>query len=476
MRSANNTGTQGCSEISPSRRLLALVVVASIALIEGWAATPFAALPERATKAPSGVDVLPSSPSASPRKWRFQFGVAHAEAGWTAINPGTAYSAPTGFGFEPFSEVSVVAPTERSVASHSVAAATATKPFFFSIRVPEGNYRVTVTLGDPSAESVTTVKAETRRLMCERVRTRAGEFLQRTFAVNVRTPRLTDGSIVNLDPRERDPVTGAILARDWDDRLTLEFSGEHPSISTVEIIAAPETRTLFLVGDSTVTDQPTWPASSWGQMLTRWFTSSVAVANHAESGETLKGFLREHRWRKVLESIKPGDVIVIEFGTNDSKASGPQNIYPGQDFAETYSPATSDYRQLLQKFVTEARAHGAFVFIASPSARRGETQPPTSLQPYADAAMAIAQEMGAPGIDLNRMGATLNVALGAMANEQFADRTHHVEFGSYLQAKCIALGIRESGAPLAKHLVPDFQFDPTDPHPTRAEFALPPDR
>jgi len=39
-------------------------------------------------------------------------------------------------------------------------------PFYFSVAVPEeGNYRVTVMLGDRDAESVTTVKAELRRLM-----------------------------------------------------------------------------------------------------------------------------------------------------------------------------------------------------------------------------------------------------------------------------------------------------------------------
>ena len=52
---------------------------------------------------------------------------------------------------------------------------TSGKPFFFSLDVPEGNYNVTVTLGDPSAESITTVKAEARRLVLERVKTPAGK-------------------------------------------------------------------------------------------------------------------------------------------------------------------------------------------------------------------------------------------------------------------------------------------------------------
>ena len=57
--------------------------------------------------------------------------------------------------------------------------------------MPEGNYNVTVTFGDAAAESVTTVKAELRRLMIERVETKPGRFETRTFTVNVRTPQIT---------------------------------------------------------------------------------------------------------------------------------------------------------------------------------------------------------------------------------------------------------------------------------------------
>ncbi len=63
---------------------------------------------------------------------------------------------------------------------------TSDKPFLFSVKVPEGNYDVTVTLGDPEGESVTTVKAESRRLMLEKVETAKGDYATRTFVVNVR--------------------------------------------------------------------------------------------------------------------------------------------------------------------------------------------------------------------------------------------------------------------------------------------------
>lgn len=398
-------------------------------------------------------------------EWKFGFGAAAAAAGYQPVSMDQRFSRESGYGFEPGAELELAG--GRSV--------TSTSPFSFSLAVPEGNYRVTVTLGHPTSRAVTTVKAESRRLMLERVQTKAGEFVTRTFVVNVRGPKLADGQEVLLDSRERDPAAGYV-ARHWDEKLTITFTDEQPSVATMVVERVTGLPTLFLTGDSTVTDQQQGPNSSWGQLVTRWFKPEIAVSNHAESGETLKGFLKERRWQKVLEMVKPGDWVLIEFGTNDSKSSGPQNIYPGQDFSETYAPAETTYKELLRRFVADVRARRAHPIIASSSARRGEVSEPTSLAPWAEAAMAVAQELEVPAIDLNAMGVELNRALGDEAEQQFADRTHHTEYGAYLQAKSIVLGLKQAGVPLGKYVVDEFAFDPAKPKPTPAEFDLPPDR
>jgi lysophospholipase L1-like esterase len=424
--------------------------------------------------------IAPADPSSAaapmppPLSYRFQFGAQKTAPGYTLVAPGAVYAKETGYGFEPDSAVTTVA-GEEGEPLHS-GAVTSAKPFAFSVAVPEGNYRVTVTLGDPKAEAITTVKAEVRRLMVEHIRIGAGQFETRTFTVNVRRPQISTGGMVDLDSHEWDKAANKALSRSWDDKLTLTFSDSHPALAALEIQKVDNAVTVFLLGDSTVVDQPRGPGSSWGQMFPRWFKPEVAIANHAESGETLKGFLKERRWDKVLDSIKPGDYVVIEFGTNDSKDSGPQNIYPNQSFSETYAPADTTYRELLRRFVLDAQKLGALPIIASPSARRGEVARPTSLGAYADAAVATAKELGIPSIDLNAMGVELNAALGADATRQFGDRTHHVEYGSYLQAKCIVEGIRRNNLDLAKYIVDDFgTFDPSHPEPTPAHFTLPPD-
>jgi lysophospholipase L1-like esterase len=413
-----------------------------------------------------GLFAVASLHAASPATaFKFQFGAEKADAGYTLISPAQIYSKNSGYGFEPGATVSNLT---RGI--------TAAQPFLFSVAVPEGNYRVTVTLGDPTADAITTVKAESRRLMLERIHTAAGKSETRTFTVNVRTPKISTGGEVNLDSREMNLTTHTAISRDWDDKLTLQFSDSHPAVSAIEIQKVDDAVTVFITGDSTVTDQPGGAITTWGQNITRWFKPEIAVANHAESGETLKGFLKERRWEKVLDSVRAGDFVIIEFGCNDSKKSGPQNIYPNQDFSETYVDANTTYKDLLKRFATDVQKKGAFPIIASPSARRQDSKKPGSLQAYADAAIAAAKEIGVPSIDLNSMGLEMNAALGADVAKAYNDQTHPSEYGGYLQSKCIALGIKQDNLPLAKYIVDDLgNFDPTHPEPALANFNLPPD-
>ena len=453
-------------------RVLAECVVAGLKLLPGNPLASFYS--DRAASIAAAEPASAVAPAPPALSYRFQFGAEKAAPGYTLVAPDAAYSRETGYGFEPETKVTAIA-RDDSNPLHA-GAITSAKPIAFSVAVPEGNYRVTVTLGDPTAEANTTVKAEVRRLMVEHLHTGIGQFETRTFTVNVRRPQISTGGEVNLDSREWDKAANRAISRSWDDKMTLTFSDAHPALAAIEIQKVDNAITVFVLGDSTVVDQPGSPGGSWGQYFPRWFKPEVAVANHAESGETLKGFLKERRWDKVLDSIKAGDYVIIEFGTNDSKDRGPQNMYPNQDFSETFAPANTTYRELLRQFVGDAQKLGALPIIASPSARRGEVAHPGSLSSYADAAMATAKELGVPGINLNAMGMEMTKALGTDAERQFGDRTHHVEYGAYLQSKCIVEGIRRDNLDLAKYIVDDFgEFDPSHPEPTPPHFTLPPD-
>jgi len=391
------------------------------------------------------------------KTYRFAFGLGKPPAGYTAAG-NAAYSASRGYGFE--------AATQPG----------GTAPFYFSVDLPEGNYQVTLTLGDDKVPATTTVKAELRRLMLENVQTAAGQTVTRSFTVNVRTPAIPAangveaGQVKLKTPRETVQEAWA-----WDARLTLEFNGgprgAHPAVRSIEIAPA-NVPTLFLLGDSTVCDQPSEPYNSWGQMLPRFFKPGIAVANHGESGETYRDALARRRTDKILAAMKPGDMLVMQFGHNDQK-----QIKDGKG-----GPFTT-YKAEIKAHVDAVRARGGLPVIVSPMERRrfedGKLVP--TLADYAEAARQAAQELKVPFIDLNAMSKTLYTALGpdgsvpAFAEPQPGklDNTHHSPYGSYELAKLVVLGLRQAGLPAARFIVDDFHFDPAHPDPV-ASFAVPP--
>lgn len=372
---------------------------------------------------------------------RFDFVSEKPSPGFQKALQGATYSDETGYGFED---------------------SASRPPFYFSIRVPEeGNYRVTVTLGDPAADSATTVKAELRRLMLERVRVAAGKVETRSFLVNVRTPKIAGGGEVRLKDREKTTEAWA-----WDNRLTLEFTDEHPAVRTVEVEKADNVPTIYIAGDSTSTDQPREPFNSWGQMLTVFFKPEIAIANHGESGESLRGFLGENRWAKLLSVIKPGDYVLIQMGHNDQKETG-----------EGIGAFTS-YKTDLKRFVADTRQHGATPVVVTPMNRQtfdDAGKITNSLGDYPEAVRQVAKEDDVALIDLNAMSKPFYEALGpADAHLAFAgtDKTHHDNYGSYELAKCIVEGIRQDKLPIAKYLFDMPPFDPAHPDPV-SKFDIP---
>ncbi|HEU0173573.1 MAG TPA: rhamnogalacturonan acetylesterase [Blastocatellia bacterium] len=386
--------------------------------------------------------------SASRALYRFDFG--RSKTGPTVVQPDTTYSKERGYGFE-----------FGFAALRFKASVTNVRPFFFSVALPEGNYNVTVTFGDSEDETVTTVKAELRRLILEKVETAFGKFETRTFTVNVRTPQIPRGGEVKLKDREKN-----IEAWAWDEKLTLEFNGESPTVSAIEITPV-EVPTIFLLGDSTVCDQPQEPYSSWGQMLPRFFGPGVAIANHAESGESLRSSLGARRLDKVLSLIKPGDYLFIQYGHNDQKEKG-EGV-----------GAFTTYKADLKTFVAETRKRGATPVLVTSVNRRnfnGQDQVYSTLGDYPEAVRQVAGEEKVALIDLNVMSKVFYEALGpdksALAFKE-GDGTHHNNYGAYELARCVVEGIKSNNLSVAKFLAKDVAaFDPSRPDPPE-NFKIP---
>ena len=298
----------------------------------------------------AGVLLAASAVAQSPAtSFKFDFGPGKTAAGYQQVLPTAAYSDATGYGFDFGTTVTGVDRGGKDALKGDFV--TSKQPFYFSVKLPEGNYNVTLTLGDAKGPSSTFLKAESRRLLLETTTTKPGQLTTQTFTLNVKSRRINDTETVSLKPRELHKL-------DWDDKLTLEFDGATPCLAALEITPAPQAVTIFLAGNSTVVNQDDEPWAAWGQMLPRFLKPGVAVANHAESGLTLGSFLSSKRLTKVLSVMKPGDYLFIEFGHNDQKDKGEND------------GAWKSYTERLHLFVQEARKKGGH------SSHRHVHQPP----------------------------------------------------------------------------------------------------
>jgi hypothetical protein len=308
-----------------------------------------------------------------------------------------------------------------------VAACTGTACHF---DVPPGTYDVKVLLGGEAASS-TAIAGETRRSLLPETVVPAGERVARTFTVNVRTP-------------EGEP-TGV----DGTPGLDLVLGGSAPALADIRVTPARHTRQVFLVGDSTVCDQPGDPYSGWGQQLPQYLRKGVSVANYADSGESTVTYLGNPRlWATVQPQIHRGDLVMIQLAHND----------------KTTDEAT--YRTNLETLVAGVREKGGRPVLVTPIVRRwfnadGTLNNGTALlvnglgvdHPAVVRSVAAARDV--PLIDLTAKTKSLVESLGTegskalyLYNEK-RDNTHTSVHGATVYAGLVRDEL------LAQHLVPE---------------------
>lgn len=362
------------------------------------------------------------------------------------------YSSGNGYGWD-----IMQAPTDKELKKGVI------RPLFFSVKVPDGNYKVTVVIGSKKRAGNTVVRAENRRLFVENCTTKKGEFKTFSFIVNKRSPYINDKMSVKIKDREKDYLN-------WDDRLTLEFNGSAPSVSEIKVERDETVPTVFLCGNSTVVDQSREPWASWGQMFPRWFDDRIAISNHAESGLTAGSFLAGNRLEKILTMMKPGDYVLCEFGHNDQKEKGPG------------SGAWYNFSYNLKKFIDQVRKKQGNIIFLTPTQRRnfknGKIQ--ETHGDYPDAMRAVAKREDVPVIELHDMTRTFFETLGEENSKRalvhypkgtfpdqdkdLADNTHFNTWGAYEVSKMVVMGMKQLGLPLVSHLRSDWaDYSPAQP-------------
>jgi lysophospholipase L1-like esterase len=126
--------------------------------------------------------------------------------------------------------------------------------------------------------------------------------------------------------------------------------------------AQPSPITVFLAGDSTLAEKRAEkrPETGWGELFQQYFDPArVKIENHAMNGRSTRTFIAENRWQTIVDKLKKGDYVFIQFGHNDQAKDKPERYTPPEDFSAN-----------LRRMVNEARAKNAIPVLLTPVVRR----------------------------------------------------------------------------------------------------------
>lgn len=225
----------------------------------------------------------------------------------------------------------------------------------------------------------------------------------------------------------------------------------------------PEAITVYLVGDSTMSEKETqaYPETGWGMPFRYFFNKTVVVENHARNGRSTRTFITEGRWQTVADKLKKGDYVFIQFGHNDES----------KEKTDRYT-SPEDYKKNLIRFINESQAKGAVPVLLTPVARRRfdeQGNVKESHPEYSPLVHEVAKQQGVPLIDLDKRSQALYQQLGKENSkllflqlkpgehpnypEGKDDNTHFNELGARLIAQIVLEEIQNLKLELANRIV-----------------------
>ena len=225
-----------------------------------------------------------------------------------------------------------------------------------------------------------------------------------------------------------------------DTTVDIALIGKGAALSGVQIEPV-ECPVIYIGGDSTVTDQsadyPYAPGASysgWGQMLSAYLDSRIAVSNHAHSGLTTESFREEGHYAILYDRLKAGDYVLLQFAHNDQKLD--------------HLKAEEGYRENLDRYISEIRKKGAYPILVTPIARNTWKGLDGSyndlLAEYAEAVKRLGAQRKVPVVDLHAASRAFVLIKGLEAAKQWFypnDFTHSNDYGAYQAAGWVAQGL-----------------------------------
>lgn len=201
--------------------------------------------------------------------------------------------------------------------------------------------------------------------------------------------------------------------------------------------------TVYMAGDSTMADRKDTvetPERGWGQVLPTFLNDKAIVKNHAKNGRSTRSFLNEGRWKDLNDQLSKGDIVIIQFGHNDTKESDPAR-----------HSTIEQYEQNLESMVKAAQKKKALPIICTPIARRAFSKETGELVNkhggYVEAARRVAKANKVPLVDLNQTTSDWLTQLGDSASQPyFVYKIEAGEYSKYPEGKTDNTHLREAGA------------------------------
>ncbi|KQN38949.1 hypothetical protein ASE92_05910 [Pedobacter sp. Leaf41] len=232
----------------------------------------------------------------------------------------------------------------------------------------------------------------------------------------------------------------------------------------------PEKPALHTIGDSTVrnSNKETW---GWGTPIAALFdTTRIHVENNAMAGRSTRTFLSEGRWDRVLETLKPGDFVTMQFGHNDGSEpdttkAGRRGVLKGTGeetkvltWPDGKMETVHTYGWYIRKFVRETKAKGATPIVVSmiPRNQFKDGKVLRADQSFGKWAAEVAEQEHAYFVDLNKITGDKYDELGPEKVKAFfpGDHTHTNLEGAKLNAQSVVEGIKKlKGCKLKNYLL-----------------------
>jgi len=225
----------------------------------------------------------------------------------------------------------------------------------------------------------------------------------------------------------------------------------------------PKKIKVYLIGDSTIAikQKSTYPETGWGMPFANFFDAEVEVDNRALNGRSTKSFLAENHWQPVVDSLKQGDYVFIQFGHNDE----------GKEKVGRYT-TVDEFKINLVKYVTETRSKKGIPVLVTPVSRRKFDAAGKAIEThllYTEAAKEVAKAQNVPLIDLDQKSIELYQKFGAENSKLLfmqlepgvnpnypdgrIDNTHFNELGAREIAQLVLKEIRTLNLDLVNHIV-----------------------